>query len=147
MAKKLTREQLEEQEYANRRRRMADRTKLNAAFRLMRKAGLLAMQNYQCCSNCGGYALTTKAEDLVKSGKRTKDSIKGCCFYHRQDAEDRDQGHPFYLRYGDMDSTELDVIGLSTEVVGKMVCECLDEAGVSHSWDGNPGQCIQVTDW
>jgi len=135
--------------------------RLNRAFHLMRKRGLLARANYLCCGNCAGSAITDMAENLIDDGKRTKDSILGCCFYHAQDNEiidaylgrgDRYWGSyepvfpkdALHLRYGEMDSCGHGVIGLSTKEVGIIVCECLMEAGVGHRWDGNPGQTIRV---
>lgn len=126
---------------------MPSSDKLNLAFRLMRKKGLIAYQNYQCCSNCGGYAITTEAERRIEAGKATKESIKGCCFYHAQDAEDRDKGRPFYLAYGPMDSTKYNEIGLDTVRVGKLVAEALDEAGVVYEWNGSGSQRICVKQW
>jgi len=128
-------------------RRQGDRSKLNAAFKLMRKRGLLALQAYQCCSNCAGYAITEKAVKLISSGRKNKEDIRGCCFYHRQDAEDRDKGRPFYVRYGNIDSEEYGEIGEDTEKVGRVVGEALKEAGVSYDWDGSPHVAIEITDW
>ena len=119
--------------------------KLAAAFRAMRKEGLLAKQNYKCCQNCGGCALTIEAVNLLKSGKvKMKYHIKGCCFYHNQDNTNLKAGEPFMLAYGDMDSTEYGKIGLPTEKVGNIVTKCLDEAGVTWEWDGTAGQRIAV---
>jgi hypothetical protein len=128
------------------------KTKLNLAFKAMRKAGLLARQNYKCCQNCGGYALTTEAEKLVKAGK----TVNGCCFYHHQDAavlrESRSRSwrapvatEYLYLAYGDMSSNELGNIGLSTAEVGKIVVRCLVDAGLDPIWNGSTDQRIKVT--
>ena len=43
-----------------------------------------------------------------------------------------------------MDSTKYDTIGLPTAEVGKLVCECLTEAGVPFEWDGKASTCILV---
>ena len=116
---------------------------LNKAFRLMRKQGLLARQNFSCCGNCGGYELTVIAEKLITSGK-AKTSIRGCCFYHHQDNTSKKAGHSFYLRYGPMDSIKHGFIGLPTAEVGLLVCSCLTEAGVKFEWDGKASTCILV---
>jgi hypothetical protein len=126
---------------------MPSSDKLNLAFRLMRKKGLIAYQNYSCCSNCAGIEITNEAEQRIEAGKATPESIKGCCFYHRQDAESRDAGRSFYLAYGPMDSAKHDEIGLDTAEVGKLVVEALREAGVGFEWDGNPNTRIEVTRW
>lgn len=137
--------------------------RLNRAFHLMRRRGLIAKANYFCCSGCAGGAITDVAEELIKSGKRTKESITGCCFYHNQDNDiinsycyDRygcggyhrkgvfPKDNRLMLRYGNMDSTEYDEIGLSMKEVGIIVCECLMEAGVGHYWNGDPNETIRA---
>lgn len=134
--------------------------RLNRAFHLMRRRGLIAKANYECCSSCAGYGITNEAVKLIDSGKRTKDSIKGCCYYHGQDNEivrqylyeERswrrcDPVFPkdsMMLRYGPLDSQEHGEIGLSTKEVGMIVCDCLMEAGVKFAWEGDPGRCIEI---
>lgn len=137
--------------------------RLNRAFHLMRKRGLLAKANFLCCSNCAGTEITNIAEKLIASKKRTKESITGCCFYHNQDNEIIDsylgrtngwggymRGGEFpkqnalHLRYGGLDSVDYDQIGLSMKEVGIIVCECLMEAGVGHYWNGSGASTIQV---
>ena len=127
---------------------------MKEAFRLMRKRGLLARMNFLCCSNCAGHELTNMAVDAIRSGKKKQDDIKGCVFYHRQDAEALEPprarwrcsgNQPLMIRYGLLDSKEFGEIGLPTDEVGRIVCECLDEAQVAYSWpDEDPNLCIEV---
>jgi len=120
------------------------KARLTKAFRNMRKEGLLARQNFECCSSCAGYSMTLRARELISNGKE-KSEIKGCCFYHAQDNDDLVVGRGFYLSYGPMDSQEHGVIGLSNEEVAKIVIKCLKDAGVETDWDGNGGRRIFVT--
>lgn len=120
---------------------MIDKAKLNVAFSLMRKAGLVARQNFSCCSNCAGYELTTDVA-AMPSKKRAK--VNGVCFYHRQDAERLKRGDDLYLGYGPVDSTEHGQIGLETAQVGRLVTSCLTQAGLAYEWDGKPSSRILV---
>lgn len=52
--------------------------KLNKAFRDLRKAGVIARQNFWCCNSCGWYALNSKYPDL---------DSRTAAFYHAQATE------------------------------------------------------------
>lgn len=120
---------------------MIDKAKLNVAFSLMRKAGLVARQNFSCCSNCAGYELTT---DIVAMPDKKRAKVKGVCFYHRQNAERLFHGKDLYLGYGPVDSTKHGQIGLEAVQVGHLVTSCLTQAGLAWEWDGSASQCILV---
>lgn len=114
---------------------------LTAAFADMRKEGLLARQNFLCCQNCAGYALTEMAEKRVKAGK----PFKGVVYYHAQDAAQRDNDEDFHLGYGNADSTEMGKLGLPTKEVGEIVIRCLKGRGVGYEWTGDDTERILVT--
>lgn len=118
---------------------------ITKAFNLMNERGLIARENYECCQSCGGYAITVEAEKMIDEGK-PKDEIKGCCFYHEQDMDNRCDGGEFYLAYGLMESGKHGYIGLSNEEVGRIVTACLTEVGVEFEWDGDGGTRIKVLD-
>lgn len=118
------------------------REKLNIAFKIMRKNGLIARQNYLCCGSCAGYDLTIDAVKRVQSGK----IVNGCCFYTRQDNSGLQFNGRVYLGYGCLESTEAGTIGLSTEHVGVIVVDALDRAGLKYEWDGNPDTRILTGD-
>lgn len=115
-------------------------TRLGSAFRAMRKAGLLARQNFSCCGNCGGYEMANKAAELKKVGKE----VKGCAFYHSQANANKREGRNFYLTYGPLETTEFGTIGLPVEEVGKIVTTCLAEADVAYEWNGDGTKNIKV---
>lgn len=116
---------------------------LNAAFSTMRQVGLLARQNYLCCQNCAGYAMSTEVTKLVDNGKK-KEEIKGCVFYHSQDNESKKEGGNFYLSYGVMGTKKYGDIGLPNKDVGKLVCQILSIHTVPYKWDGKSGTRILV---
>lgn len=120
---------------------MVNKDKLNAAFRQMRFAGLVARQNFSCCGGCAGYELTT---DVVAMPSKKRAKVKGVCFYHRQDTARMEAGHDLMLRFGPLDSKEHGQIGLSAVQVGQAVALCLTMAGLEYEWDGTASQCIVV---
>lgn len=98
---------------------MRKESKLNRAFKALRKAGYFARQNFWCCQNCGWAA--------VPDGKDEK-----VVFYHNQDNEQKLEGEPFYLAWaGD----------------GNEICQILRDAGITVQWDGSDGQRIQVSNY
>ena len=112
--------------------------RLNAAFKALRAEGIIARQNFSCCSSCAGYAITGIAVKRVQAGR----SVHGVTFYHRQDTAGMFENGLLYIRYGNVDSTELGSIGLPPEEVGAIVCQKLTEAGLKWWWDGDPDECI-----
>lgn len=117
--------------------------KLRKVFEELEKQGILAKMNFSCCSNCGGYELTTIAVEKIKNGT-PKEAIKGCCFYHNQDEDGWKEGHNLMLRYGDMSSTEFGNIGLSTLEVGKIICSELQKENIVYDWNEDPNRCIEI---
>jgi hypothetical protein len=127
---------------------LATQNKLTRAFALMRKRGLVARQRYKCCGSCAGYALAVELAAKVTEGSLVKDKFKGCCFYSKQggffDRSDDGTVGSCYLRFGQVDTSEHGPLGLPTVEVGKLICECLTEAGVAFVWDGTEDMSIEV---
>jgi hypothetical protein len=48
------------------------------------------------------------------------------------------------VRYSVLGTTKHGDIGLPTVEIGKLVCETFDRFGITYTWDGNPGSCIEV---
>lgn len=93
-------------------------TKLNKAFRALRKAGFIAKQNFGCCQICAWSDIPDEAENVV--------------FYHHQDNERKLRGEPFYLVWrGD----------------GNKISEIFREQGITVVWDGRYSQRIQLSDY
>jgi hypothetical protein len=116
------------------------KVRLNRAFAALRRQGLIARQNYLCCSSCAGYSITEDAVKRVGKGKK----VNGCVFYHRQDTERFLEGNTLFLAYGELDSTELGTIGLPTAQVGALVMAALEAEGLEPHWDGDPNARIEL---
>ena len=126
------------------------KTKLNAAFKALRKEGFLAHQNFLCCSSCAGTQLANTAEKLKDKGTE----IKGIVFYHRQDAEVLREtgrgilryrrGGNLMIRFGNVDTTKHGELGLPTTEVGAIVCKAFADQGLEFQWNGSESSCIQV---
>lgn len=121
------------------------KSRLNRAFRKMRTAGLLAKQDHLCCQSCGGADLANQAVKLIQDKKRTKDQIKGCCFYHHQDKADLVRGETFYLAYGSLETSDFGQIGIATKEVGEIVKKILEQENIIVDWNGSESSRIAVT--
>lgn len=131
-----------------------DRAALNAAFKAMRKEGLVAYQNFLCCSGCAGYEIASRVEKRLDEAsasdaafKAVKAGIKGCVFYHQQDADQLREKGSTYLAYGTIGTNKHGDIGLPTEEVGQIVKRCCEAAGLKVEWDGKAETriCIDAT--
>lgn len=116
---------------------------LTNAFQTMRKAGLLARQNFWCCGSCAGYAMAQKATELIDKGKDVQE-IKGCVFYHNQDNERKRNGKNFHLAFGQLGSEKYGDIGLATKEVGRLVCQILSVFNITFKWDGKAETRIEI---
>ncbi len=120
--------------------------RLNEAFKDMRKAGLLARQNYLCCGSCAGYGIAGIFQERVDKDEKMLEKIKGSVFYHHQDTENLNNPNTesFYLRYGKISTSKNNETALSTEEVGKIITEILTKHGIVCSWNGDADTCIEV---
>lgn len=130
-----------------------EKENLNKAFKELRKRGYLARQNFMCCSNCAGTALADAATKLKDKGK----DVRGCVFYHHQDAAAlrydpckfswRRRPYQFermMIRFGSLDTTKYGEIGLPTLEVGKEVCSVFNTFGVPYEWLESEDLCIEL---
>jgi hypothetical protein len=139
--------------YGYRRYADFDGTKLNEVFKRFRKAGLVARQNFSCCSGCAGSEI---ADDLGKKLSRirnswgqgkfeqARDKVKGCVFFHRQDTQSLKETGQVHLAYGSVDSQEVGEIGIPTVEVGQLIVRILDELNVRCEWNGEGNSRIVV---
>lgn len=105
-----------------------DKASLTAAFKMMRKYGIFARQNFLCCQTCGCAAVDKAVEE---KRKKKQDVPLGYCFYHAQDAACLREEGRVMLAYGAIDDN-----GDST-AVGSIIAMCLRECGVAYKWDGS----------
>lgn len=112
-----------------------DKSALNAAFKMMRKFGILARQHFTCCQSCGCAAI----DEMVEEKKKQRKPIPlGYCFYHAQDAERLRYDGKVHLAYGSIDDN-----GDST-AVGNIIAQCLTMCGAEFKWDGSQWTRIEV---
>jgi hypothetical protein len=107
------------------------RKTLTEAFKKLRKAGLIAKQNWCCCQTCGIAALENTTKDFV--------------FYHKQDSDVLAQYKECHLTWGIGDVKNCDKKKY-TVPLGNKICEILNSCeGVRAEWDGNPDKRIKLT--
>ena len=117
-------------------------SKLNDAFKALRKAGFIARQNFMCCGNCASHALAAHIKGMTPL---KRERVKGAVFYTRQNtAAFRRRDSQIYLAYGPVGVQGLGTFGRDASEVGTAVVEALKAAGLEVEWDGNPGNKIVV---
>jgi hypothetical protein len=110
-----------------------DCDKLDAAFRSLNRKGIIARQNFSCCSTCGHYEMGLE----LKGPRRRR--MTGYAFYHIQDTESAVEGGGVYIKFG---ATSSDRVG--NEAVGLKVTDSLTAAGLMHEWNGDPDTAVFV---
>lgn len=126
-------------------------TKLDQAFKMLRKAGFVARANFCCCSSCAGAKFANEMEEIAD--KSTAALPKGLVFYHRQDAAGVSQWEEYgrnpredgglCLRFSHVATAKYGEFGSMVEV-GRTLVEALQAAGCTPEWDGNPNLCVIV---
>jgi len=119
---------------------MVNKNRLNQAFKALRKYGLVAKQNYQCCMGCACGAITEDAEKLVDQGKR----VTGGVYYHKQAGDNLRAGKEFYVGFGVITSDKHGKLGTTDEEIGRLVVEEFTRAGLRVQWSGNVNTSILV---
>lgn len=110
--------------------------KLNAAFRELRnKHNLIARQRFSCCLGCGMSEMGHLVDELEKAGKPPP---AGGCFYHQQDAEERDRYNDFYLVFFSIEED-----GTAAEVA-KTIRAVLKKHGIETRWNGDVRERIRI---
>lgn len=114
-----------------------NRDRLAAMFRELRRAGLVARQNFGCCGGCAAAELGEMA--------RARGRL-GVVYYHRQDAERlcptrwRYPAESVLLGFGSVVEDRYP----TTEDVGREIVAAAARAGLATVWDGSAGQRIAV---
>lgn len=103
---------------------------LNGLFKELRKAGLVARQNFMCCGGCASAELASVLE--AKPAKR------GYAFFHRQQGERLAKGdRRCYIHYsaregGDDLQVAMDIVAAAGRV------------DLAVKWDGKLSSCVEV---
>lgn len=118
--------------------------KLNAAFRALRKLGLIARQNFSCCRGCAESEIATKLGKQIDAGKIDHAQVKGGVFYSRDEAERRDNGWAFNISFWPIDVTGHGDVGGTREEIGGVVVDTLLRFGIKTEWNGDGYELILV---
>ena len=119
----------------------AVKLKLTEAFKILRKEGFIARQNFMCCGNCAGYDIATIVSKMPEK-KRAK--VKGCVFYHHQDNDRLKETGKVMLAYGPLETSAHGTVGLPDVEVGRRVVEVLKQVGLTVDWNGEGSQRIET---
>jgi hypothetical protein len=111
-----------------------DCDKLDTAFKSLERKGVVARQNFTCCSNCGHHEIW----DEVKQ-TRAKGKVIGYAFYHQQDTEAAVDGGGIYVKFAAVENDDV-----KKRLVGQKVVDSLTAAGLKPRWDGDPGCAVAV---
>ena len=127
-------------------RPFVDTAKLNAAFKALRKAGLVARQNFSCCGGCAGSQIAEEfgAADEAKRAAR----MKGGVYFHKQNGEALKNGGDLYVSFGQIEYTAADKTKIVSEMkcvdVGKLAVRIFEEAGLKVEWSGSANFAILI---
>lgn len=109
-------------------------------FPELRKNGLLARMNFECCSSCASYAL---CEDMKKINARQsrKKNIIGAVFYNRQDEDHLKNTGIVYLKYmAAKEDDDADAIA-----IGILIKKLAEKFNLKVTWDGSPFKAIMIS--
>jgi hypothetical protein len=109
-------------------------------FPELRKHGLIARLNFECCSSCASYALH---EDMnrINIQENKKKKVVGSVFYNRQDEDHLKRTGIVYLKYiaVDEDTNE------NAREIGTLIKTISEKFKLKADWDGSPYKAIMVS--
>lgn len=118
---------------------ITDCDRLDAAFDALEADGVIARQNFTCCSTCG----STEIWDEIQAAADAGLPARGYAFYHVQDTESAVEGHGVYLGYGACEEGEAAALAVGHDIVAQ-----LERHGLTPEWDGSWDRKIAVPlDW
>lgn len=140
LVKRLTRELLAEHRAEQAMwPRPTDCDRLDAAFAALQRRGVIARQNFSCCSNCGHAEMWDEMREMGPNCR-----VSGYAFYHVQDTESAVEDGSLWVKYGAVAEGDE-----AAAAVGAAIAEELRQAGLTVEWDGDPGRAVAVVgiDW
>jgi hypothetical protein len=111
-----------------------DCDRLDAAFVDLEARGILALQHFSCCLNCGNAEIGAEMEEAGTEGP-----VVGYAFYHSQDTERAVEGGDLCLAFGSPSDDEP-----ATSAVARTICQALEASGLRPRWGGQVTQRIVV---
>jgi hypothetical protein len=133
--KPMVAERMEKRRRAEQRwKRLTDCDKLDLAFADLEEQGIIARQDYWCCSRCAHYAAGFEIFD----NERGEDFWKGYVFFHEQDT-DGAPGGSLLLGFGAFKEDDK-----AAKEVARTVIETLGRYKLKTRWNGNTDIRIRV---
>jgi hypothetical protein len=122
---------------------VTDNDRLDGAFALLEKQGIVARQHWTCCSTCGFAEIGEALDEWEREHGRP---ARGFTFFHAQDTDRAVVDGYLYLCYGAAEDAPTEA---ATLAVAARVVDALRSAGLSVEWDGSVRTRIAVTafDW
>ncbi len=119
------------------------RGKLTDAFKLLRKEGLIAKQNFSCCGSCATYEI---GEQAKKRAKKFGKFPKGYVQYNRQSTEGIETFGSVNISYGAFYSrNDIRRKECFTDLeIGRLIEAKMKEVGLKTKWDGDVHKCVNV---
>ncbi|HEU4325609.1 MAG TPA: hypothetical protein VFS21_20890 [Roseiflexaceae bacterium] len=115
---------------------ITDCDRLDLAFALLERAGVVCRQNFTCCGSCGSAEIGGEIEVYESAGGRAR----GYAFFHQQDTDSAvEDGGGLYLAYGAVEDGE--EVGVA---IGRAIEAALQQYGLETSWSGQLSQRIFV---
>jgi hypothetical protein len=119
-----------------------DCDRLDEAFAAMESRGVVARQNFSCCSNCGHGEMWDVMQEAAQQGDPNR-RVLGYAFYHMQDTDRAVEGGDVYIKYGAIEGSEQAAVA-----VGRIIADEVREAGLAVQWNGSAAAAVAVTlDW
>jgi hypothetical protein len=114
---------------------VTDCDRLDRAFADLNRRGIVARQNFACCSNCGRAEIGGEIDTEQKRGIK----VIGYTFFHSQGTEGAVEYGDLYLAYGDL--TGEATAGVQ---IGRTIVEGLEQQGLPVEWNGSFDKAIRV---
>lgn len=117
----------------------AIRTRVQKAFRWLRRHGFICRARYKCCSTCAIHGIASMAADEQKEYS---------CYWHWQDEFAFQETGILYLRFcyfppknfpDEIDTSLLEKRG------GILIAEAMARYGLIVEWEEEAGKCIIIT--
>lgn len=112
-----------------------DNDKLEAAFAELERRGIVARENFTCCSSCGGSEIAEQIHEAGEAGL----SVRGYVFFHEQDTTAAIGGSGVMLAFGAVEEADV-----ATRAIGHEACDVLRAQGLAPIWAGDVKRRIVV---
>jgi hypothetical protein len=121
-----------------------DNDRLTAAFEALDAAGVVAREDFTCCSGCAISEIDDERDE--RDDESDDEPSAGFVYYHEQDTDRAAASGLLYLGFGafSREGEPKPEHDERNRVVGMRVVEALSTQGLTADWDGDPGQRISL---